>query len=119
MDRRSWIQMMGMLSSAAAATPQAPQQQQAQQPLRIKKEQVLGALAILGLEYQDAEVDMLLRRANASLTSFEALRKIDVPYGTEPAFAFPPGLPGRVPIKGPPQFVLARAAAVRAPKELE
>src|SRR3982751_6249843 len=110
MDRRTWLQLLGLLSSATAAAPDAPQSPQPP-PMRVKKEQVLGALALLGLEFEDAEVDMMLRRVNAGLTSYENLRKVEVPYGTEPAFAFQPGLAGRTPIKGPPRFLPAAAPA--------
>src|SRR4051794_22132584 len=116
MDRRAWFQLLGLLSTAASASPQ---QSQAQQPLRVKKEQVIGALALMGLEFQDAEVDMLLRRANGMLGSYENLRKLDVPYGTEPAFAFHPGLPGRQPVKGPQRFAPSTVPAPRASKDLE
>lgn len=117
MDRRAWLQLLGLLSSAAAASPQPPQQQQ--QPLRIKKEQVVGALALLGLEFPDAEVDLLLRRVNNSLGTYENLRKVDVPYGTEPAFAFHPGLPGRTPVKGPQRFSPTSVPAPRVPPDLD
>src|SRR6185369_7103775 len=117
MDRRVWLQLLGLLSSAAAASPQQPQQPQP--PMRIKKEQVVGALALLGLEFQDAEVEMLLRRVNNYLGGYENLRKLDIPYGTEPAFAFHPGLPGRAPIKGPQRFAPSAGPAPRAPKDLE
>lgn len=117
MDRRAWLQLLGLLSSAAAASPQQPQQQP--QPLRIKKEQVVGALALMGLDFPDGEVEMLLRRANTSLGTYESLRKVEVPYGTEPAFAFQPGLPGRTPIKGPARFSLTNGPAPKAPANLE
>ena len=73
-------------------------------PMRVKKEQVVGALALMGLDFEDAEIEMMMRRVNNSLAGYESLRKIDVPYGTEPAFAFHPGLPGRIPAKGPQRF---------------
>lgn len=91
--------------------------------MRVTREQVTGALALLGLTFQDAEIDMMLRRVNSSLGSYEALRKIDVPYGVEPAFAFHPGLPGRVPIKGPQRFsptiLTASKGSHKAPANLE
>src|SRR3954451_12019345 len=122
MDRRTWLQLLGLLSSASAAAPDAPQPQQPAPPpppMRVKKEQVVGALALMGLEFEDAEVEMMLRRVNAGLTGYENLRKVDVPYGTEPAFAFHPGLPGRMPIKGPQRFAPSTVPAPRASKDLE
>ena len=89
--------------------------------MRITKEQVEGALKLIGLEFQDAEVEMMLPRVNGALTSYENLRKIDVPYDTEPAFTFHPGLPDRVPGKGPARFetTFAQARNVKAPGNLE
>ena len=123
MDRRTWVQLMGVL---AAARPAAAQQRgggrgRAQQPMRITKEQVEAALRLLGLEFQDAEVELMLRRVNSSLFSFEAVRKIPVPYDTEPAFVFHPGLPDRVPAKGPARFetTFAHPKPAKAPGDLE
>src|SRR6266481_3876081 len=143
MDRRTWLQLLSLL---AAARPMRSQQAMPpvtppattppvnggrgggggrggfgqNQPMRITKEQVQGALVLLGLEFQDAEIEMMLRRANSALYNYESLRKIDVPYDTEPSFAFHPGLPDRKPIKGPARFVptVVRTAA-KAPADLE
>ncbi|MBZ5624445.1 MAG: amidase [Acidobacteriia bacterium] len=136
MDRRTWIQLMSALAAARPAEAQQrpatnppgapppvppPQGRGAQQPMRVTKEQVDGALKLLGLEFQDAEVDQMLRRVNGSLFTFEAVRKIEVPYDTEPAIAFHPGLPNRVPGKGPARFTttFARVKTAKAPKNLE
>jgi len=123
MDRRTWLQLLGIL---AAARPIAAQQgrgrgQQQQQPMRITKEQVQGALKLLGLDFEDGEIDLMLRRVNGSLSSYEGLRKIEVPYDTGPAFVFFPGLPDRVPGKGPARFETTFAALrpVKAPQDLE
>jgi Asp-tRNA(Asn)/Glu-tRNA(Gln) amidotransferase A subunit family amidase len=130
MERRTWLQLLGLLSTATStAAPQQPpagagrgggQGQGQAQPMRVTKEQVVGALALLGIEFQDAEIDMMMRRVNGSLASYENLRKIDVPYGTEPAFGFVPGLPNRKELKGPQRFTTTIAAThPRAPKNLE
>jgi Asp-tRNA(Asn)/Glu-tRNA(Gln) amidotransferase A subunit family amidase len=137
MDRRTWLQLLGLLSTATAARPQQrpattpPEGGRGgggrggfqQQPMRVTREQVTGALALLGLTFEDAEIEMMLRRVNSSLYTYEALRKIDVPYGVEPAFAFHPGLPNREPGKGPQRFfptvLTAARGAQRAPANLE
>jgi Asp-tRNA(Asn)/Glu-tRNA(Gln) amidotransferase A subunit family amidase len=91
--------------------------------MRVTKEQVTGALTLLGLTFEDAEIDMMLRRVNSSLFGYEALRKIDVPLDTEPAFAFHPGLPNRELGKGPqryyPTIVTSKSTHHRAPANLE
>ena len=109
------------MSVLAAARPASPQGRGQQQPMRVTKEQVTAALKLLGLDFQDGEIEMMLRRVNSSLYSYEALRKIDVPLDTEPAFAFHPGLPDRVPAKGPARFepTFAQARNARAPQNLE
>ena len=138
MDRRTWLQLMSVLAAArpaftqerpAAAPPgppplpaPAPQQGRgAQQPMRVTKEQVAAALKLLGLEFEDAEIEQMLRNVNRSLFTYEAVRKIDVPYDTEPAIAFHPGLPNRVPGKGPARFAptFARAKKTKAPQNRE
>ena len=92
--------------------------------MRVTREQVAGALALLGLNFQDAEIDMMLRNVNRALYNYEALRKVDVPYGVEPSFAFHPGLPDREPVKGPHRYfptvlTASRGSRHRAPSNLE
>ena len=125
MDRRSWLQLIAILSAAR----EAQSQQRGGRgegggqtpPMRVTKEQVVGALALMGLEFQDAELDMMMRGVNQALAGYEALRKADVPLDTEPAFAFHPGLPDRQPAKGPQRFetTIAKATAMKAPSNLE
>jgi Asp-tRNA(Asn)/Glu-tRNA(Gln) amidotransferase A subunit family amidase len=80
-----------------------------------------AALALLGLEFQDAELDDMLGNVNRALTSYESLRKVDIPYDTEPAFLFQPGLPNREPIKGPQRFetTIPKSTTAKAPSDLE
>src|ERR1035441_4765263 len=48
-------------------------------PMRVTKEQVIGALKLMGLEFQDAELEMMMRGVNQALAGYEGLRKPDVP----------------------------------------
>src|SRR5436309_6473133 len=102
MDRRSWLQLLSILATVREAEPQqrggtAPPAADGvgrgggrggNQPMRIEKGQVVGALKLLGLEFQDPEIDMMMRGVNSALGNYEALRKADVPIDTEPAFSF-------------------------------
>ncbi len=126
MDRRTWCQLLAVLAAArpvASQTPQPPagRGQQGQQPLRITKDQLKGALVLLGLEFEEAEVDTMLPTVNRAIRNYEELRKVDIPYDTEPSFAFHPGLPGRKPLTGPQRFstTIPAAGAVKPPANLE
>jgi len=82
-----------------------------------------AASILLGLEFQDAELDMMLRRVNDALYGYESLRTVDLSYDAEPSFVFHPGLPGRVPGRGPARFkpTIAKGGtpAPWPPKDLE
>ena len=132
MDRRIWLQLLGVLFAAGvgeaqqrppATPPPASGGRGQQRPMRVTKEQLTAALALLGLEFRDAELDMMLRSVNNALYSYEALRKVDLPYDAEPAFVFQPGLPGRKTGRGPARFeptiAISKNPAPRAPKNLE
>src|ERR1035438_4648417 len=125
MDRRSWLQLITILTAAreGQAQQRGGRGESAVQnpPMRVAKEQVIGALKLIGLEFQDAELEMMMRGVNQALSSYEALRKADVPMDTEPAFAFHPGLPDRQPVKGPQRFetTIAKAPVTKAPANLE
>src|ERR1039457_7565398 len=83
MDRRTWLQLITILAAAREAHPQqrggatTPPAEGAGRggrgqgglqnlPMRVTKEQVIGALKLMGLEFQDAELDMMLRGVNRS-----------------------------------------------------
>src|SRR5262245_30087561 len=94
MNRRAWFQL---LSALAAARAGSSQERPAAAAPRVTKDQVAQALKAIGLEFKDAEIDLMLPNLGRALNGFEALRKVEVPLDTEPAIAFHPGLPGRVP----------------------
>jgi hypothetical protein len=101
MDRRSWLQLIGVLSAARAGYGQ---QAPAAPPQRVTREQVAAALQLLGLPFSEAEIKTMLPGVNRALAGFEALRKVDIPLDTEPAFSFHPGLAGRNSAAGPARF---------------
>jgi Asp-tRNA(Asn)/Glu-tRNA(Gln) amidotransferase A subunit family amidase len=122
---------MGVLAAARPAISQdrggrgsAPAGQQGgrdQQPMRVTKDQIGAALKLMGLEFSDPEIDMMLPSVNRALGNYEALRKVEIGYGVEPAFHFQPGLPNRVPIKGPQRFdtTIPKVGTPKAPSNLE
>jgi Asp-tRNA(Asn)/Glu-tRNA(Gln) amidotransferase A subunit family amidase len=101
MDRRSWLQLIGVLSAARAGYGQ---QGPAAPPQKVTAEQVASALRLLDLQFSEAEIKTMLPGVNRALAGFEALRKVEVPLDTEPAFSFHPGLPGRQAGSGAARF---------------
>jgi Asp-tRNA(Asn)/Glu-tRNA(Gln) amidotransferase A subunit family amidase len=103
LDRRTFVKMLPAIGVAGLAAPhldvalaEAVQQTQAPQPpQRVTKETLHAAEQLIGIDLTDAQETMALRGVNQNLSSYEALRKIDVPLDTEPATAFHPALPGK------------------------
>src|SRR5215813_1270549 len=97
-DRRAFVTQVAAAGlaaplldvTAAASTVEIQQQQQQQAPQRVTKEMLHSAEQLIGLDLNDAQETMALRGVNQNLTSYETLRKIDVPLDTEPATAFHP-----------------------------
>src|SRR5436190_18178624 len=115
-DRRTFVKMLpaaGVAGLAAthlggAFAETIQQQQRAQTPQRVTKEMLHSAEQLIGIELNDAQEAMALPGVNRSLTTYEALRKIDVPLDTEPATAFHPALPGKKFNKTAIKFKLTR-----------
>ena len=115
LSRRFWLQFLPTLALAQqqSATPATPQ--------RVTKEMVVAALGTMGLSFTDPQLDMLLPAVNRQLTSFEALRTIDIPLDTPPAIAFSPVLAGVPAPHGKSTFRPPKAAALKrfgTPEEL-
>jgi hypothetical protein len=87
--------------------------------LRVTKEQVTAALHLMGLTFSDEQIVMMLPGVDRALGNYEALRRVEVPLDTEPAFAFHPGLPGRQPSKGPARFLPTVRRAASRPVNLD
>jgi len=91
LDRRMLLRLMPVL--AAALEPEVEAQNPAGQPQRpqvVTKEMLHNALALIGVELTDAQEAMALAGVNRNYYSYAALRAIDVPLDTEPAFRFYP-----------------------------
>src|SRR5579863_9169487 len=90
-------------------------------PQRVSKEQLKSALEIIGLDFTEAQRDQMLPGVNRALSSYEALRKIEVPLDTEPAFHFRPALPGKEPKARASKFLptkVTKLASFKDPEEL-
>jgi Asp-tRNA(Asn)/Glu-tRNA(Gln) amidotransferase A subunit family amidase len=114
-NRRNFVKLAGAagLAATAADVPLAQAPQQPQSPQRISRETLRAAEQIAGLEMSEAHETMALPGVNRNLTSYENLRRIDVPLDTEPAISFHPAPPGR---KYPTARTKIKAGKTEAPK---
>ena len=76
----------------------------------VSEDEIKAALVLLGLDFGDSELKMMLRNVNNALLDYKALREINVPLDTEPAIHFCPALPGRFPVARPSRFRPTHAA---------
>ena len=103
LTRRSFIKTVpAAVVPAVAITTQpevitvsAQQPQTAQTPQRVTKEMLQATEQLIGIDFTDEQEAQALPGVNRNLSSYEALRKIDVPLDTEPATAFHPAPPGK------------------------
>src|SRR5438132_5637259 len=79
--------------SATAATGAAQQPTPPAAPT-ITREQVKGAMAVAGMKFDDAQVDMMLRSLSDRLRSYDAVWNLKLPNDVAPAILFNPVLPG-------------------------
>jgi Asp-tRNA(Asn)/Glu-tRNA(Gln) amidotransferase A subunit family amidase len=86
-----------IMSRAGSTGTAMAQSRQPPAPLRVTADQIKTALDILGLDFTESQRNMMLQNVSNSLGDYEALRKIDVPLDTEPAFHFRPTLPNNDP----------------------
>ena len=107
MTRRTLAQLIPTLATMFAAETQ---------PTRDQLKQTLG---LMGLEFKDEQLDMMLPNITRSLASFANLRKLEIPADTEPAISFSPMLSGMSLPKGPRLFRASRAAKLPVWKDVE
>ncbi len=104
------LAMPALAKQAASAAPQPPQVVPTPPAGRITKDMLKAAEQVAGVPFTDAEEEMALRGANQNLSSFDTLRKLDIPLDTEPAITFRPYLPGKRPKPGIRQKTLRIAS---------
>lgn len=111
--------MMQLAAILAAARPAPAQPSPAPDPPKLSKEQLTAALAVIGLKFDDAQLELMLPGVSRAIGQYEKLRAFDVPLDTEPAFSFHPGLSGQQPKPGPARFRPSPVAALAAPSSDE
>jgi Asp-tRNA(Asn)/Glu-tRNA(Gln) amidotransferase A subunit family amidase len=136
-NRRKFLQLIPMAGAAAAVSklpagaqppatqpPAGPTGRQGrggqQQPMRVKKESLHCAEELIGVPLTSEQEDMALGGVDRALTSYENLRKINIPLDTDPAVWFHPAYGGRKLPKITPGFVptVTKAPAFKDPEDL-
>jgi len=64
---------------------------------KITTDMLANAEAVAGLEFTDAERELMLDGINSNLEAYEQLRAVSIPNEVSPAVRFDPVLPGRPP----------------------
>ena len=77
------------------------------------------SLALLGLEFKDEQLDMMLPSITRQLASYANLRKIEIPFDTDPAISFSPLVPGLKLPEGKAVFQPSRSTKLPIWKDIE
>jgi Asp-tRNA(Asn)/Glu-tRNA(Gln) amidotransferase A subunit family amidase len=81
----------------------------------VTKEMIRQAEQLAGLEFTDAERELMLEDVNENLEGYRQLRTVTVPNETAPALRFDPLLPGRTVPQGPSAVRRTRRPHVERP----
>ncbi len=116
--RRTFLRSVPAALAAGVTAPGLAQQAAQQEPTRFGKDALKNAEQIFGLDFHDAEEEMMLRSVSRNLDAYDTLRKLDIPQATEPPFVFHPYLPGKRPSPGP-RARTARLAVASPPQPIK
>lgn len=120
-DRRSFVALCAVLGLPTPARPSFGEgrSRPVLSPANpgdapLTKEQVAAAEALFGLDFTDAERDMLLQNLESELRVYTAIRKVSLENGVAPAFRFDPVPAGQVarPQPGSPAAPMRSAKVV-------
>jgi len=98
--RRGFLKTVPAAVAAGLAAPALAQQAQQGPQNRFAKDALKCGEQVAGVGFTDAEEDMMLSGVNRNLTSYETLRKLEVPQDVEPPLTFRPYPPGKRPKPG-------------------
>ncbi len=93
LNRRHFMAYFSALGLGATALPNILWAR-SQQEGRITKQMIAQAEQLAGLEFTDAERELMLEDVNENLEAFEKLRTVSIPNEVYPALRFDPTLPG-------------------------
>ena len=87
-SRRRFLKSVPAAVGAAVAVPA-----RAQQAPRITREALECGEALTGVDFEPAESELMLNLVNTNREHYEAIRRVELPPETEPAFSFRPPRP--------------------------
>jgi Asp-tRNA(Asn)/Glu-tRNA(Gln) amidotransferase A subunit family amidase len=119
LDRRRFMAYFATLGLGSTALPTALWALLQDQESTITKDMLAHAETIAGLEFTDAERELVVEGVNRNLQAYEQLRTVKVPNSVHPALAFDPLLPGREPEVRQRVSRRSRRPDVRRPANLE
>ncbi len=95
--------------------------QEAQKPAppKVTADEVRAAGKVVGLEFSDKELALMLRSASDNLESFERMRKVDLPNSVAPTIGFSARIPGVAAPRAWAQATPRTKPNVERPKDLE
>ncbi|UCG85277.1 MAG: amidase [Gemmatimonadota bacterium] len=93
--------------------------EQGQEAGTITKEMLADAEAVLGLEFDADERELMLEGLNRNLRRLEQIRELDIANTVAPALSFDPVLPGRKLPSGSGTFRISRQPQIERPADLE
>jgi Asp-tRNA(Asn)/Glu-tRNA(Gln) amidotransferase A subunit family amidase len=120
LDRRSFMAAMSAVGLGATALPAAlwARLQEAEES-RVTAQMISACEGIVGLEFTDAERELMLEGVNDALKDFERLREVEIPNSVSPAIHFEPVLAGRHFPTESQRFRYSRPRGLQRPANLE
>lgn len=118
MDRRQFMAYCSTIGFGGGALG-ALLWEQKQQTGAITEEMLDEAEAVLGLQFDEDERELMLEGLNRNRDRFEQIRELDIPNSVAPALSFDPVLPGRQLPSGLGTFRMSRRPEIERPADLE
>ncbi|UCF18683.1 MAG: amidase [Gemmatimonadota bacterium] len=118
MGRRRFMAQFSLLGVGGALLP-AFLLERLQEGEKITAEMLAEAEGVLGLQFTDAERELMLEDVNETLESLQEIREVDIPNTVHPALSFDPVLPGRRFPAGHGSVRISQQPGVTRPANLE
>ncbi len=117
LNRRSFVTGLSRFGLASAAIPFLAAELAAAG--EITKESIADAAAIVGLEFDDKQREMMLKDVADNLKAYRAIHKLEIPNSVAPALLFNPVLPGMRFESAKAPMRMSRMASPEVPKNME